>query len=51
VETVVEAALSGERKLVVQALLIDGAVDSVEMAYKLADDLLSAQAAYLPQFK
>ncbi|HEY3342768.1 MAG TPA: hypothetical protein VGK81_12150 [Anaerolineae bacterium] len=51
VETVVEAALSGERRLVAQALLIDGAVDSVDVAYRLADDLLSAQAAYLPQFK
>ena len=51
VETVVDAALSGQRQLVVQALLIDGAVDSVEMAHKLAADLLSAQAAYLPQFK
>jgi alpha-galactosidase len=50
VETVVDAALSGDRKKVVQALLIDGAVDTVEMAYRLAEDLLKAQAAFLPQF-
>ena len=50
VETVVEAALEGSRAKVVQALILDGAVDSVETAVKLADELLAAQAAYLPQF-
>ncbi len=50
VETVVEAALTGDRKLVVQALLIDGAVTSVDMARALADELLAAHAAWLPQF-
>ena len=50
VETVVEAALTGSRETFVQALLIDGAVDSVCMAYQLADDLLAAQKVYLPQF-
>ena len=50
VETVVEAAVEGNRNKFVQALLIDGAVDSVSMAEKLADALLAAQAEYLPQF-
>ncbi len=50
VETVVEAALEGSRDKFVQALLIDGAVDSIDVAYRLADELLEAQAAYLPQF-
>jgi alpha-galactosidase len=50
VETVVEAALEGNRDKVVQALIVDGAVDSIETACKLADELLSAQAEYLPQF-
>jgi alpha-galactosidase len=50
VETVVEAALEGSREKFVQALLIDGAVTSTDMAYRLADDLLQAQAEYLPQF-
>ena len=51
VETIVEAALEGSREKFVQALLLDGAVDSVETAYALADDLLRAQAKYLPQFR
>ncbi|HHN46973.1 MAG TPA: hypothetical protein ENN09_05980 [Planctomycetes bacterium] len=51
VETVVEAALEGSRDKFVQALILDGSVTSVEIAEKLADDLLAAQAEYLPQFK
>ncbi|MFB3879623.1 MAG: hypothetical protein ACE149_00090 [Armatimonadota bacterium] len=50
VETVVEAALEGSRAKFVQGLILDGAVTNVEMAEKLADDLLAAQAEYLPQF-
>jgi len=50
VETVVEAALEGSREKFVQALLIDGSVDSLQQAEKLADELLAAQAQYLPQF-
>ena len=50
VETVVEAALEGSRDKFIQALVLDGAVDSYETAVTLADDLLKAQADYLPQF-
>ncbi len=50
VETTVEAALEGSRDKFVQALLIDGAVKSVETAYRMANDLLEAQKEYLPQF-
>ena len=50
VETVVEAALTGNRRQFVQALLLDGAVDGIDMAYQLADELLKGQATYLPQF-
>lgn len=50
VETIVEAALEGSRRKFIQALLLDGAVDSMETATALADDLLAAQAEYLPQF-
>ena len=32
------------------AVARDGAVKSVETAYRLADDLLAAQKSYLPQF-
>ena len=51
VETVVEAALEGSREKFIQALAIDGSVDSLDAAARLADELLAAQAAYLPQFK
>ena len=49
-EVTVEAALEGSRDKFVQALLLDGAVTSIETAYKLADELLAAQKEYLPQF-
>src|SRR5581483_8014568 len=47
VETVVDAALEGSRDKFIQALVLDGAVRSLEMATRLADDLIAAQAAYL----
>jgi alpha-galactosidase/6-phospho-beta-glucosidase family protein len=50
VETVVEAALEGSREKFIQALLLDGAVDSIEKATSLADEFLTAQADLLPQF-
>jgi alpha-galactosidase len=48
VETIVEAALEGSREKFIQALILDGAVASVEQAVSLADDLLVAQSPYLP---
>jgi alpha-galactosidase len=51
VETVVEAALEGSREKFIQALVLDGAVGSLEEATKLADELLKAHAQYLPQFQ
>jgi len=50
VETVVEAALEGSRQKFVQALVLDGSVNDLDIAEKLADELLAAQAEYLPQF-
>ncbi len=50
VETVVEAALEGSRDKFVQALVLDGSTLSLEAAARLADDLLAAQADFLPQF-
>jgi alpha-galactosidase len=50
-ETVVEAALEGSRDKFIQALLLDGAVNSLDTAAALADDLLAAHAQYLPQFQ
>lgn len=51
VETIVDAALEGSREKFIQALLLDGALNSTETAVHMADDLLHAQAEYLPQFK
>jgi alpha-galactosidase len=51
VETVVEAALEGSRQKFIQALILDGAVTSIDTAEELADDLLAAHAEYLPLFK
>ena len=50
VDTVVEAALEGSRDKFVLALVLDGSVDSIETAEKLADELLEVQKDYLPQF-
>jgi alpha-galactosidase len=47
VETIVEAALEKSREKFIQALVLDGAVSSLEQATALADDLLAAQAQYL----
>ncbi|MFC1462562.1 hypothetical protein ACFLQU_03045 [Verrucomicrobiota bacterium] len=49
VETIVDAALECSREKFVQALLIDGSVDSVDTAYRLADELLAAQKQHLPE--
>jgi len=46
----VEAALSGDRGLFVEALLADGAVTDRDTASKLADELLTAHREHLPQF-
>lgn len=51
VETVVDAALDGDRELFVQALVADGSVKSLAGAQRLADDLLAAHAEHLPQFE
>lgn len=51
IEVTVDAALSGNRKLLVEALLADGSVTDRHVAGKLADELLQAHAPYLPQFE
>jgi len=50
VETIVEAALERSRRKFVQALVLDGAVDSVNAAGKLADELLAVQSSHLQPF-
>ena len=49
-ELTVEAALTGDRRLFVEALLTDGAITDGHKAGKLADDLLNAHRQHLPQF-
>jgi len=50
VEVIVEAALQRKRDAFVQALALDGWVDSLDMAATLADELLRAQAPFLGRF-
>ena len=46
----VDAAMSGDRDLVVEAMLADGAVSDPGDARTLAEDLIAAQAEHLPAF-
>jgi len=50
-ELTVDAALTGDRKVALQALLAEPMIPSIEVAENLLDDLLKAQVNYLPQFK
>jgi alpha-galactosidase/6-phospho-beta-glucosidase family protein len=50
VEVLIEAAMEGSREKFVQALVLDGAVRDLGVAHQLADELLTAQQEYLPQF-
>ncbi len=49
-ELTVEAALTGDRQLVLQAMLNDPLVRNLEDAKKITDELLEANKRYLPQF-
>ena len=49
-ELIVDAALAGDRKLALQALINDPLVRDFRTAPQLLDELLLAQAEYLPQF-
>jgi alpha-galactosidase len=50
IEAVVEAAVRGSRKLLAEALILDGGVAGHATAVKLADALIEAQKEHLPQF-
>jgi len=50
VDLVVEAALECSRTKFVDALILDGGVKSPDIATALADDLLTAQRAYLLEY-
>jgi alpha-galactosidase len=49
-ELTVEAALHGDRKLLVEALLADGAVTDPNVARQMSQDLLEAHRPYLSNF-
>jgi alpha-galactosidase len=50
IEITVEAALQGDRELMLEALLADGGVGEVAKARALRDALLDAHKQHLPQF-
>lgn len=49
-ELTVEAAVKGDRNLVMQAMLLDPVVDSVSAAERILDEMMKTHAKYLPQF-
>ncbi|NPV80333.1 MAG: alpha-glucosidase/alpha-galactosidase [Firmicutes bacterium] len=49
-ELVVEAAITGDRNIALQALLLDPLITSADAAKKILDELLELEADYLPQF-
>jgi alpha-galactosidase len=49
-EMIVEAAVKGDRNLVLQAMLLDPVVDHVGNAERLLDEMMRINAPYLPQF-
>jgi alpha-galactosidase/6-phospho-beta-glucosidase family protein len=49
-EMAVEAAVSGSRRVILQAMLLDPVIDSISVAEKVLDAMLKENAGYLPQF-
>jgi len=49
-ELTVEAAVTGDRNKVLQAMLLDPVVDSISGAEHILDEMLEVHAEYLPQF-
>jgi alpha-galactosidase len=50
IEAMVEAAVTGNRKMFTEALILDGGVSDYSTAVKLTDALIKAQQEHLPQF-
>lgn len=47
----IDAAMTGDRDLAVEAVLADGAVTDPDRAAALTDELIEAQGRYLPRFR
>jgi len=50
-DLVVQAAVSGDRRVALEAMLADPVVQDAQAAERALDELLQLEAAYLPQFK
>ena len=50
IATLTEAYRTRQKKLLLQALLLDPCIHSIRQAKALLDDMLKLQAAYLPSF-
>jgi len=50
VNATVQAALTGDKKLWADAMMLDGAVTDIETAEKLVEDFIAEHKAYLPQY-
>jgi alpha-galactosidase len=46
----IEAAMNGNRDMVIEAILADGSLSDADRATRLADDLIATQAEFLPRF-
>jgi len=51
VDLTVEAALTGDKKLWADAMMLDGAVTDYDIAEKLVEDFIAEHKDYLPQYK
>jgi alpha-galactosidase/6-phospho-beta-glucosidase family protein len=50
-DLVIEAAVTGDRRTALEALIIDPTVPGPAVAEKILDEMLMAQADLLPQFQ
>ncbi len=49
-ELAVDAAVTGSRRIALQALLVDPVINDIDVAEKILDELLAASKDYLPRF-
>ena len=50
VQLAVDAAVTGDRQLALQALLLDPVITDLDVAQQILDDYLETYRSYLPQF-